>query len=155
MKKLLVILAIILLVGGAGCRDSWAAATCDTTDVSQIYDSHFKVYKFAWTSHTDGTVSGVGGRTIQGIVIGVDFVAGTGADIPTDLYDVQMLDSSGADILRGVGADVPISTTSSDRRRTPTTDASGPVLLRPGEIVTPSISNAGNGKKGFIYLYVW
>ena len=116
------------------------------------------VYVFTWTSDASGNVSyaaGVEKISIAGVLQGVEFVAAVAPDVPTDLYDVQLLSSSGDDILMTLGANVPILTTSTARRRTPRTTDQGSVLLRPGEIITPSITNAGNVKKGTIYLYVW
>lgn len=98
----------------------------------------------AWTSDASGNVSANTASVRRGRLANVKYIPGTSSLQPTDLYDVTIADSDGADILIGGGANLS--------NVTPTI-AIPNVIIEAG-LITPSISNAGNAKSGTIVLYI-
>jgi hypothetical protein len=130
------------------------AATCTTTKeiIEKDYQNIWTEITFTWVSHTDGTVSGVGASNpLLGIISGVWFYPDSGATQPTDAYDVTLLDEYGRDVLYGVGANVSQDQNNSGNYRVPMNADGMSVILR-GNVLTPSITNAGSGKGGTIIL---
>jgi len=162
MRKLSYAAVAVLLAGllCGGRSHAAEAGSCDTTCVPVIKNNSYvnTVCTFNWTSSaTTGAVTEVGGIAITGELLGINFKSNPAA-VPTDLYDVQMLNANGENILSdgttNVGADVPSAITSAAQRRSvPNKDARTKYLNN--EIVTPSIANAGNSKKGIIELFIW
>lgn len=119
----------------------------------------YSVYEFAWTSNASGVVTGVGSRIVDGLILGVKFHSDPAA-IPTTGYDVTLLTDGGQDVLMvsgvtGLGANIASAITDiATQFRKPTNVDGGPVLIF-NSTLTPSITNAGDGKKGKIYLHVW
>lgn len=114
-----------------------------------------------WTSHTDGAVAlGVASSisaysnltsadkaSVIGRIVGVETIPGQNGDkstsLPTNLYDLTLLDAYGADVIAGAGANR--SGTVAEKVVTTT-----PIPVR-GEL-TVTIAAAGSGKKGRIIL---
>lgn len=101
-------------------------------------------YAVAWTSDASGVVSANSFDMKSGRLLQSKFAPGTPA--PTDLYDVTLLDASGADVLIGVGADRSATVANFSA---PT----NPVVIEGGAF-TPVLANAGNAKQGTLTLYV-
>lgn len=155
MKKIAIALfATVLVIFMSGPAFAAAAGSCTSGLIYDAGKSNVKTYKFEWTSSSGGAVQEVGAIRVSGIVLGVEFVAGAGSFLPTDLYDVTLLNEQGADILNGAGADVPVAGSAQARFRTPRNVDKGSIILRE-HVITPAISAAGNAKTGVIYLYVW
>ncbi len=112
----------------------------------------------AWTSHTDGTVSGIStddgtfmGQTITKILEGKELVYGEctpGATTPTNLYDVEILDANSVDVFGTGFTDCSSTATKVGYPHSGTVYASHIVT----GALTPSITNAGSGKTGTIVL---
>lgn len=113
-----------------------------------------KRVKLDWTSHTDGTVSGIATKALNGQLQRVVFVSDSGGTQPTDLYDVTLLDEDGADVLGGVGANVD-RTAVKNFAPICETGTNGEVLapLICGTL-TLTIANAGDSKGGEVILYL-
>ncbi len=155
MKRIaLAILAIMILSGPA-----LAAGTATWTVID--VPGKWNIYRCAWTSHTDGTVSagtGVNAITVTGKIRGVIFKSVATA-IPTNLYDVEILNAAGENIIYNsmdavnVGADIPSAVTSTEQRRSVFNKDGGPKILYQ-EVLTPSITSAGNATQGIIDLII-
>ena len=105
----------------------------------------FTVYKLAWLSDDGaGTVS-LPFTLRSGRLSQVKTVPSATA-VPTNLYDLTILDSDSADILQGDGADLS-STVAAWSAQT-----NEPYLE--GGTYTFTIAAAGNAKGGIVYLYV-
>lgn len=122
------------------------AALCTITEYNDKSRSVKKI-KWAWTSHTDGTVSGVG--TTTGIFDGKLITLVTDPDgvaAPSDDYDIVINDADGLDVLVGAGADRDTANTEL------VAEASlGAVSASTLELV---IANAGDTKKGVVWLFI-
>jgi hypothetical protein len=137
-------------------------ATWTKDDNSPHGEYGFTIWRCAWTSSSGGAVSagnGVNSQKISGILLGVNFIS-DGTDTPTDAYDVEMLNAAGQNILydsvagANVGANIPSAVTSQLQKRTPY-NADGYFITLYQEIITPSITNAGNAKKGIVEIIVY
>jgi len=127
------------------------AGSCTTTYETK---GNVRVYKWSWTSHTDGSVSEVGGLAgITGRLVAAMFVPATGDDQPSDQYDVVLNDQYAIDVLGGAGANL-----SQDQN-----GATNYSVLPFGTYfkrylydatLTPGVTNAGSGKKGDILILV-
>ncbi len=122
----------------------------------------FTVWKCNWVSNSSGAVSagiGVDSQKITGILLGVNFISDPDA-IPTDAYDVQLLNAAGQNILydsstsTNLGANVPSAITSQLQKRTPS-NVDGYYITLYQETITPSITNAGDTRKGTIEVIVY
>lgn len=112
----------------------------------------------AWTSHTDGTVSGIStddgtfmDQSITKTLKGKELVYGEctpGTTTPTDLYDVDILDANSVDLFSGGFDDCSNSATKAASPYNGTVYASRIIT----GAITPSVTNAGSGKTGTIVL---
>ena len=102
-------------------------------------------YKMAWVSHTDGAVSANTVAVAPGFLVQLKVVPGTSTDIPTDAYDLTLLDGDGCDLLAGAGANMS---------QTIGTHLKLERIWFNGGTVTPTIAAAGSGKKGTLVLIV-
>lgn len=105
-----------------------------------------KLCKIAWTSDASGDVSG---HTSSQVYDGRVIYAATIPDpthAPTTLYDIVVNDDQGVDICDG--ALIDRSATDAEYINEP---ALGAVAYSK---LTPIVENAGNAKKGTIYLYI-
>jgi len=104
-----------------------------------------KKIKFAWTSSAGGaadatTVAGFSGA-IERLVTVPD-----GTDVPTDNYDVVVNDEDGNDVLMAAGQ---------NRSSTVTQQVLASSLgVVANDKLTLGVTNAGNAKKGTVYLYL-
>ena len=113
----------------------------------------------AWTSHTDGTVSGfdtddekMAGMTFTEVLKGKELVFGEiipGATTPTDEFDVTVVDDNSVDLFGGGFADCTSGSTTTAFPYNGTVYGSRII----SSVLTPAITNAGNAKTGSIVLY--
>ena len=108
--------------------------------------STIKKIKFAWTSAADGTASGQTTNVYTGEIIRLVTVPGTGGDVPTDNYDITVNDEDNTDVLMGAGAN-------RDNVNTEQVLASSLGCVA-NDKLTLNVSNAGDTKKGTVYLYI-
>lgn len=110
---------------------------------------HIKKIKAAWTaSNPGGAVSGSATTEVYtGEVVQIVTVPGTVGDQPTDQYDVTVLDDDGIDVISGAGG---------NRSNASTEQIQGLTSLGfvAGDHLAVTIANAGNAKKGTVYLYI-
>lgn len=137
-------------------------AAAITQTLTPIFDPNTGKDKFkltlAWTSHTDGTVSGISTddgtfmtKTITQILEGKELVYGEctpGATTPTNLYDVDILDANSVDLFSGGFDDCSSTATKTAFPYNGTVYGTRVVT----GALTPSITNAGSGKTGTITL---
>jgi hypothetical protein len=74
-----------------------------------------------------------------------------GTDVPTALYDVVLNDEFGLDLAAGLLANRSATLA---EHVAPMLGGSSNVPVAVNGTLTPVISNAGNAKKGIIYVYV-
>ena len=138
-----------------------AALAAGSATWSTHYGTSFNVHRCAWVSDASRNVSagtGVDSALITGTIVGVNFKFDHNA-VPTNLYNAQMPNEGGENILLdaltgvNVGAGIPSAINSADQRRTPF-DKDGNYKKLWNETVTPSISGAGSGKRGYIDIIV-
>ena len=101
-------------------------------------------YSIAWTSDAAGAVSGIDVPVMAGTLMRAATVPAAAGDAPTDNYDVVVTDAYGVDLLAAAGA---------NRSATVSQGLSPGVAMVRGNI-QPTISNAGNAKKGTLSLVV-
>lgn len=102
---------------------------------------------FAWTSHTDGVVTGVatdGEYTGKVVALITDPAAGGSA--PTDDYDITITDADGYDVLAGAGANRDTANTET------VLSASLGVVFK--STLTFAAANAGSSKSGVAIVLI-
>jgi hypothetical protein len=133
------------------------AGSCTTKKIPLTEE--YTVYSFEWTSNSAGAVNGVGGISVDGLILGVQFKSDP-TNIPTTAYDVQLQTAGGQDMLMntgvsGLGSNIASAITDiATQFRKPTNIDGGNVMVF-GETLSPVITNAGNATHGWIYLHVW
>ena len=65
-----------------------------------------KVITLDWLSHSDGTISGTATKKINGEIVKIVFDPDAGGTLPSDAYDLTLLDDNGLDVLAGQGANL-------------------------------------------------
>ena len=101
-----------------------------------------KKIKFAWDGTTvDGTTTAY----FNGTILLVATVPGTAGDQPDDDYDLALNNADGVDMLAGQGA---------DRDETNTEFISSGMGAFTEEQVVLSITNAGAGGEGVVYVWI-
>lgn len=149
MKKLLSLFCIVALIVGISSLSHAAAAGSCASDAKIV--KGVRILIFPWTSSSGGAVTEVGSLTgITGVIFGVYFDP-DGTDQPTALYDVTIINDDGFDVLMGLGADLAQAASDSGNKRTPLT-VDGQLVTLYNETLTPAISNAGDAKKGIVYI---
>lgn len=116
-------------------------------------------YEVVWVSDASGDVSGSTFTMKQGTIIAVQFVPGSGALQPTDLYDVDLLNSLGITMFDD-GAGTTIGANLSNavaQQRVPLVGLTGVTIYRrwhAGGTAQLLVSNAGDSNAGTINIYV-
>ena len=120
-----------------------------TREVVRADSRSWEKCTIAWTSHTDGTVSGTLTEVTPGKLVNVEFIPNAAGYQPTALYDVSLHLPSGVDVLTvdGVSSGSNLSNTAAS------------VLVYSSSVVTSTtlelrVVNAGSGKKGTIVLWI-
>ena len=113
---------------------------------TEIRHSSVKKIKAEWTSDdTTGAVSGTTTYPYDGNLIGVITVP-DGVAAPSDNYDIAINDDDSVDVALGALAD----------RDTANTEyvAAASMAGVANSKLTIAITNAGNSKKGIVYIYI-
>jgi hypothetical protein len=109
-----------------------------------------------WTSDASGNVSGTLTDRLNGALVRAAFSHSGPGGAPTNLYDVTLLDGSGADVLGGQGANLAIASPSHVAPGVPlkdgTTTTTAPVQV--DDQLELQVANAGNAKSGVVTLYI-
>lgn len=114
---------------------------------TEITHGTIKKIKAEWTAdNATGAVSGTTTNVYSGRIIGVCTVPASGGDAPSDNYDIAFNDSDSVDV--ALGAVLNRSTSATQY----VSEASMAGLAH--SKITIAITNAGNSKKGTIYIYV-
>jgi hypothetical protein len=108
-----------------------------------------KKVKFEWTSGDGaegGTAAGTTDNAYSGEVLRLVTVPGVAPNAPTDDYDVVVNDEDTTDVLMGAGA---------NRDTANTEQVLGSSLgCVANDKLSLAITNAGDAKKGTVYLYI-
>lgn len=117
---------------------------------------HVTRIEFAWTSNASGAATMALTENVNGALMQVQFVPGSGGSQPTNEYDATLTDENGQDVLAGLGANL---SNANKTRVTPgvlasdgTNNSVVPFVLC--EPLTLTIANAGDTKTGKVILYV-
>ena len=113
-----------------------------------------KKVTLTWTSSAGGAADFTT-KALNGVLLAVEFVPGSGGSQPTDDYDVHINDTQGLDVLRNLGVDLD-NATSQFYVPAIMNGAAGAVgSLVPIEgPLTLAVTGAGNTKSGSIYLFI-
>lgn len=124
-----------------------------TTKTERNAEHGYSFLEWNWIADSSENVSEVGSiGNVFGRIEQVRFIPDADPDVPTNAYDVTLLDQYGADILMGTGANVSNSRSNTALNiRTPLNADQSYIYLH-NATLTPAISNAGNVKKGTIQL---
>ncbi len=117
-----------------------------TVTTTEVMHSSVQKIKFAWVSSAGGAADGTTTNYLTGQIVGAVFVPGSGADQPTDQYDVTIVDSDGNDVLAGQGANLS--------NAAPVYKLAANMTACVESKLTLGVTNAGNAKSGTIYLFV-
>lgn len=136
------VIAFILILTLVAPPQAHAAGTVVTTERTHLF---LKVVKFAWTSSAggaaDATTTGSYCGKLEHFVTVPDAV-----DAPTTLYDIVVTDADSVDVLAGAGA---------NRSATVTEQVlSASLSAVCYSTLTLAVTNAGNAKKGTVYIYI-
>lgn len=116
-----------------------------TVTTTEITDGSVKRVAFAWTSSSGGAADGTTTAAFDGKLFQVT-TDPDGTAAPTDNYDVEVKDSDGVDLLAGNGAN---RDTANIEHITFT--SLGAVAKSK---LTLAVTNAGDTKKGVVYVYL-
>lgn len=116
-------------------------------------------YEITWVSDAAGAVSGSTFEMKMGTIVAVEFIPGSGALAPTDLYDVDLLDGEGVTMFDdGSGTSIGSNLSSvASAHRVPLVGLAGVTIYRRwhrGGAVQPTVANAGDSNAGTINVYV-
>ena len=164
MKRLLVAMLVGLFVAMGGRVALGAdAGTLVLNSDSRIAppgsSRAVRVLEWDWFSDASGdcdvsTSGSANASGVTGTVVGVHAIPETGATIPSDDYDVTIIDGQGVDVLNGAGANLPQGVTSVENYRFPTDFLSdGPIVIADQEL-TLVVANGGDTQGGVIRLYI-
>lgn len=116
-----------------------------TVTITETTFSSVKRVKFAWTSASGGAADGVTSESFDGKLIQVTTVP-DGTAAPTANYDVEVQDADGVDLLQGNGANRDAAVTEHIAEAN-----LGAVAVSK---LTLAVTNAGDTKKGTVYVYL-
>ena len=114
-----------------------------TLTVTKQSTHQMRLTRLAWTSHTDGVVTGLTAVLPPGWIHQVGIAPGTSSVQPTNAYNLTLLDEDGIDLLRGEG--VVLSNTVGKMVML------GDIWFN-GGTVAPSVTGAGSGKSGVLVI---
>lgn len=108
-----------------------------------------------WTASGGGAVNGNYTTRIGGTIVRVVFIPSTTA-VPTNNYDVTLLDENGVDVLGGQGANLSDTTPTDMAPAMPLTDGvtSGLAPVAIDDILELRVTNAGANGAGQVILYM-
>lgn len=116
-------------------------------------------YEFTWVSDASGNVSGSTFNMKPGTIISVEFIPGSGALAPTDLYDVDMEDEHGVSMFdNGAGTTIGANLSAvAASHALPLFGLTGAGLFRrwhQGGLVELQVAGAGDSNAGTVNVYV-
>lgn len=116
-------------------------------------------YEVTWVSDSAGDVSGSVFAMKQGTIIAVEFIPGSGALAPTDLYDVDLRDEEGVTMFDdGAGTTVGSNLSSvAASHKVPLVGLVGVTIYRRwhhGGDAELTVSGAGDSNAGTVNIYV-
>jgi hypothetical protein len=117
-----------------------------TVTVTEENFSAVKKIKWSWTSDAAGAADQATSYAYTGALLRLVTEPGSGADQPTDLYDVTVTDEDGYDVLAGAGANRSNAST----EQVLATNL-GAVA---NDKLTMHVTNAGDTKKGTVVVYL-
>jgi hypothetical protein len=120
-----------------------------TMTITETTFASVKKIKCAWTSGTgddEGTASGSTTHAYSGRLIGAVTIPGSGAEAPTALYDITVLDSDSVDV--ALGALLNRDTANTEN----VLEAS--MAGAAGCKLAVSVAGAGAANTGVLYLYI-
>ena len=130
------------------------AATCtsELIELSEGRNTFMKIARFSFTSHTDGTVAGVGALSgVTGRIDQMRFIPGAAGDQPTDALNIVLTDQYGLDVLLTLGGNLSNSRTVTTNIKTPL-NANNSFINLFNATLTIGVTNAGSGKSGVLEL---
>ncbi len=114
--------------------------------ISEEVFGSIKKIAFTWTSTAGGVADSQTNHAFNGVIERLVTVPGTAGDQPTDQYDITITDEDDTDVLMGAGA---------DRSNVNTEQVAASSLgVVANDRLTLNVANAGNTKKGTVYLYL-
>jgi hypothetical protein len=121
-------------------------AVAGTVPVSEERSGRFRKITWAWTCTAGGSAIKGTPHTATGKLVRLVTVPAAAGDAPTDNYDVTILDQDGTDVLMGAGANRDTADTEQ------VAQASLGIVVN--DTLELNVANAGNAKKGTVYLYL-
>ncbi len=118
--------------------------------IEELISGPIKRITFTWTSETDGTGATTTLNSYAGTVTAAMFTPGSGADQPTDLYDVTLKTAGNVDVLNGNGANL---SNAADVNLTAAQIAA--LSSFTSSLLTLAISNSGSANTGVITVYIY
>ena len=116
-----------------------------TVVITEEVHGTIKKIKYAWTSDASGDADKTTLGALTGKILGLTTVP-DGTDAPTDNYDVVVNDEDTVDVLMGGGANRDTANTEHVL-----STSLGAVAYDKLDLV---VSNAGNAKKGIVYVWI-
>jgi len=165
MKRFLVVLMASLFLFGVGGGVALGAdagtltLNSDTRIAPPGSSRAVRVIEWDWLSDSSGncnvsTSESANASGVTGTVVGLHAIPETGATIPSDDYDITIIDKEGVDVLNGAGANLPQGNTSAENYRFPVDFLSeGPIVIADQEL-TLVVANGGDTQGGVIRLYI-
>jgi hypothetical protein len=134
----------------------WAAGT---TSFSYQKDGNWHIYTWACTSHTDGTLSGVGTITgISGYLYQVEVIPDDAGDVifagdnqPTTGFNVEL---KGTYLSEDVLYDTTASCSNSAVTRNTPLNSNGGLIQLKNDTLTPYASGVGSAKKFYLKVKI-
>ncbi|MAH46914.1 hypothetical protein CMI37_13875 [Candidatus Pacearchaeota archaeon] len=126
------------------------AEACTITETQK--SNSVKKIKWDWQSASDGSVSASVGETTDqydGEILAVMTDPDAAGDAPTDNYDIVINDEDSIDVLVGRGANRDTANSEYVHNIN-----NNPLLPVSKSKLTLVISNAGDTKKGLVYLFI-
>ena len=158
-KSLIIVVACVVALALVTSAHADGVTVYNTPDKGVTYGVQWDWTSTAAGAYQSGTSKEVGEAWLVGVLmLGGQVLSGTSSaasgTTPTPLYDVQVLDFVGLDILNGAGANLATGVTDPSLHKTPFNNDGSYIYLPKGTRVAPYVTNAGNAKKGTIYLWL-
>jgi hypothetical protein len=118
-----------------------------TVTKTEITYTPLKKCLFTWTSSAGGAADATSTESYTGEVVRAVHVPDAGGTQPTDLFDVVVTDSDGADVLGGTGANLSNAATTNKVAA----NGLGAVV---NSTLTLAVTNAGSAKGGKTILFI-
>lgn len=144
MRRLITVILLVLCLAVSG--EVWAASSC-TASHEQYGSIH--ALTFEWTAHTDGSFTNYTAQyAVNGFILYLETDPGTPA--PQASYDIELLDTAGADMAGGVLANRSATDTEIKRPLLDSAAYEVPVI---GPLTLKISGNNVNGAKGTVKVF--